>query len=230
MAAAGLSAEKRNRPPLLRDAERVNGCSIVNSEQNRGPAMNAVRCLLVSLLAVVAVFAATHADAATLYVGAVSCDITPDQPVFLSGQFNARVSRGVSCPMTANILALESRDGDKVLEQAIVISMDTVVIREPFLNGLQGGDDQGLARGRFQQSDHRGDAYPLCTLPDGWPVRVGRSERHAAVEIQCLCRGEDGGRRRRGVEESPAGEVLLRPRARGGCVQSPGGLRRTARP
>jgi hypothetical protein len=96
--------------------------------------MRAVRCSSLALLVVVAVYAATYASAATLHVGAASCDITPDEPVFLSGQFNARVSQGVSCPVTANILAVESRDGDKALEQAIVISMDTVVIREPFSN------------------------------------------------------------------------------------------------
>ena len=96
--------------------------------------MRAVRCSCLALLAVVAVDVATDVSAATLHVGAASCDITPDQPVFLSGQFNARVSRGVSCPVTANVLALESRNGDKALEQALVISMDTVVIREPFYN------------------------------------------------------------------------------------------------
>ena len=94
--------------------------------------MSAVRCSFLALLGFVAVHVATDASAATLYVGAASCDITPDQPVFLSGQFNARVSQGVSCPVTANIVALESRDGDKALEQAIVISMDTVVIYDPF--------------------------------------------------------------------------------------------------
>lgn len=88
--------------------------------------MNALRCVFLFCLLIAITFAATSAVAATLYVGAVSCDITPDQPVFLSGQFYARVSKGVSCPVTANILALESRDGDKVLEQAVVISMDTV--------------------------------------------------------------------------------------------------------
>ncbi len=94
--------------------------------------MSAVRCSFLFLLAVVAVYDAADTSAATLHAGAASCDITPDQPVFLSGQFNARVSRGVSCPVTANIVALESRDGEKTLEQAIVISMDTVVIYEPF--------------------------------------------------------------------------------------------------
>ncbi|MHB8903107.1 MAG: hypothetical protein ACYC6Y_30470, partial [Thermoguttaceae bacterium] len=94
--------------------------------------MNTLYRILLSCLLTAVVLAGTRAAAATLQVGAVSCDITPDKPVFLSGQFNARVSKGVSSPLSANIVALESRDGDKSLEQAIVISMDTVVIREPF--------------------------------------------------------------------------------------------------
>lgn len=113
--------------------------------------MNAVRCTFLAFLAVVAVCVTTHASAATLHVGAVSCDITPNQPVFLSGQFGARVSRGVSCPITANVLALESRDGDKVLEQAIVISMDTVVIQKPFFNVFKEAMGKALPQVAFDK-------------------------------------------------------------------------------
>ena len=113
--------------------------------------MRAVPCSSLASLAVVAVYAATYASAATLYVGVASCDITPDQPVFLSGQFNTRVSRGVSCPVTANILALESRDGDKALDQAMVISMDTVVIREPFFNVFKESMSKALPEFAFSK-------------------------------------------------------------------------------
>ena len=96
--------------------------------------MNTLHRILLLSVVLAGVLAGPRANAATLYVGAASCDITPDQPVFLSGQFYARVSQGVSSPVTANILALESRNGDKTVEQAIVISMDTAVIHEPFLD------------------------------------------------------------------------------------------------
>lgn len=99
--------------------------------------MKSLPYVFLCFLPLAAVFAGTHAGAATLHVGAATCDITPDQPVFLAGQFYTRVSRGVSCPVTANIVALESRDGDKTLEEAIVISMDTVVIREAFFDVLK---------------------------------------------------------------------------------------------
>ncbi|MHB8903108.1 MAG: hypothetical protein ACYC6Y_30475 [Thermoguttaceae bacterium] len=95
--------------------------------------MNALRCLFLSLVALLVAGAAAHADAPTLYVGAVNCDITPDMPSFLAGQFTPRVSTGVEYPLTANILALESREGEKSLESAIIISVDTAVVRASFL-------------------------------------------------------------------------------------------------
>ncbi|MGI6416711.1 MAG: hypothetical protein ACOX1P_13650 [Thermoguttaceae bacterium] len=94
--------------------------------------MSALRYLFFPL-AIAAAVAAAHAHAATLYVGAASCDITPDMPSFLAGQFSPRVSTGVEYPLTANILAIESREGDKALESAIMISVDTGVVRASFL-------------------------------------------------------------------------------------------------
>ena len=68
--------------------------------------------------------------AAELLVGAASTSITPEEPVALSGQFRTRVAKTVESPVTANVLALESRDGDKPLDLAIMVSCDLVVIRE----------------------------------------------------------------------------------------------------
>jgi len=95
--------------------------------------MNALRYVFRCLFAVVAVLPAAHANAATLYVGAASCDITPDMPSFLAGQFSPRVSQGVEYPLTANILVLESRDGDQPLDSAMIISVDTSVVRASIL-------------------------------------------------------------------------------------------------
>ncbi len=68
--------------------------------------------------------------AAELLVGAASTSITPEEPVALSGQFHTRVAKTVESPVTANVLVLESRDGDKSLDLAIMVSCDLVVIRE----------------------------------------------------------------------------------------------------
>jgi hypothetical protein len=96
-------------------------------------AMSVLRYIFLCLSGGVAILLAAHANAATLYVGAASCDITPDMPSFLAGQFSPRVSQGVEYPLTANILVLESRDGDKSLDSAMIISVDTSVVRASLL-------------------------------------------------------------------------------------------------
>lgn len=65
------------------------------------------------------------------YAGAVSVDILPPKPVHLSGQFSLRISKGADTPITANILALSSVKNGQTLP-VVLISMDTVVIREEF--------------------------------------------------------------------------------------------------
>ena len=96
------------------------------------------------LFVIVAVLSAAHAQAATLHVGAASCDITPDMPPFLAGQFSPRVSQGAEYPLTANVLALESRDGDKPLDSAIIISVDTGAVRASILLPIRAAVQQQL--------------------------------------------------------------------------------------
>jgi hypothetical protein len=91
-----------------------------------------------------ALFAPTGANAATLFVGAASCDITPDMPSFLHGQHYARVSTGVQYPVTANVLVLETREGNHSVESAIIISVDLCVVRESFLMPLRDAIRQQL--------------------------------------------------------------------------------------
>ena len=73
-------------------------------------------------------FCAAGADAAELYVGGATVSITPDKPVALWGQLHTRISLGVESPVLATALALESRDGDKVLDRAILVACDLVLI------------------------------------------------------------------------------------------------------
>ena len=68
----------------------------------------------------------TSAPAAELHVGAREVDITPDGPAALSGQFHLRVSRKPETPLKADILVLESREGDKAFDCAVMISCDVV--------------------------------------------------------------------------------------------------------
>ena len=75
--------------------------------------------------------------AAELWVGAASRDITPDQPVALDGQRHVRISKKPDTPISATALALESRDGEQVLDQAIIVSCDIVAIRQGILNKVR---------------------------------------------------------------------------------------------
>lgn len=54
-------------------------------------------------------------------IGWSSCDITPERPVLLSGQFHARISTGVRDPITATALAIGEPDCDR---QAVLVSCD----------------------------------------------------------------------------------------------------------
>jgi len=75
--------------------------------------------------------------ASEFLVGAASTDITPSQPVALDGQFGLRVSQKVDTPITANVIALESRDGDRSLDAAVMVSCDLVVISDTLLGNVR---------------------------------------------------------------------------------------------
>lgn len=83
-----------------------------------------VVCLFTSLLSF-----AVESVAGELLFGAASVDITPSQPVALAGQRHTRIASTVESPVTATVLAIEGRDGDRVLDQAIMVSCDLVAIR-----------------------------------------------------------------------------------------------------
>jgi hypothetical protein len=72
-----------------------------------------------------------------LYVGWASADITPQQPVALVGQMSKRISKSVLDPLTATVLALETRGEKGEPEQAIMVSCDVVYIRKPIQERLR---------------------------------------------------------------------------------------------
>lgn len=86
--------------------------------------------------------AAAPAQAAELWVGAATADITPDRPVPLTGNTTVRIGREIQSRLKAGVLALESRDGQRSLDQAILVACDLCVIRpgiqEGFRNHLAG--------------------------------------------------------------------------------------------
>lgn len=78
-----------------------------------------------------------------LWVGAATVNITPDKPVALQGQFHLRIAQAADNPITATALALETRNGDRVADQAIFISCD--------LSGIT-GDLQQRLRDRLRET------------------------------------------------------------------------------
>ncbi len=85
--------------------------------------------------------AAVPLEAAELWVGTATTTITPDRPVPLTGGTTVRIAREVLSPCTANVLALESREGQRTVDQAILVSCDLCVIRP----GIQQGFRKHLA-------------------------------------------------------------------------------------
>lgn len=83
--------------------------------------------------------AAPAADPAAwpMTCGWAMADITPPKPVALVGQFDKRISTGVRDPLTATVLALETRSEAGGREQAILVSCDLLFILREVEQRLQ---------------------------------------------------------------------------------------------
>ena len=71
---------------------------------------------------------AVNLNAGELHIGTATTDITPTLPVALVGQFYLRIADTIDTPLTANVVALESRDENNSLDMAIMVSCDVVYI------------------------------------------------------------------------------------------------------
>ena len=63
-----------------------------------------------------------------VFVGVSETSITPDRPVALEGAFALRISTEVETPIVATVIFLETRSGQEVLEQSVMVSADLVHI------------------------------------------------------------------------------------------------------
>ena len=72
-----------------------------------------------------------------LYAGWSTKSITPDQPVALNGQAATRISREIKDPITCTALAIETRDGNKSIETAILVSVDVIGIPDILLDKVK---------------------------------------------------------------------------------------------
>ena len=76
-----------------------------------------------------------------VYVGWCKTDITPDKKVLICGQFGPRISDEVVSPVTATVLALETKDSENgSIDQVIFVSCDLALIffKEKLLDKLAG--------------------------------------------------------------------------------------------
>jgi hypothetical protein len=94
-------------------------------------------CSVLSLASLLMASADVDCRGAELHAGGATVSITPDRPVALAGQMHTRIARDVESPVMATALALESRDSDKVLDQAVLISCDLVAIDEAILEKVR---------------------------------------------------------------------------------------------
>jgi hypothetical protein len=72
-----------------------------------------------------------------LYVGWASADITPKKPVALIGQLHKRIAQSTLDPLTATVLAIETRGEEEYKEQAIMVSCDVLYVRKPIQEHLR---------------------------------------------------------------------------------------------
>ena len=76
---------------------------------------------------------ASNMYATELHIGTATTDITPSLPVAVTGQFNLRIAKEAETPLTANVVALESREGNRTLDAAIMVSCDLIGIPNSYL-------------------------------------------------------------------------------------------------
>ncbi len=72
-----------------------------------------------------------------LKIGWAIEDITPDEPVSLSGQYYERISEYVQSPLKATALAIESADEKGNKEQALMVSFDLVGVSKKLQDTLR---------------------------------------------------------------------------------------------
>jgi len=89
--------------------------------------------LIAAVFHVVVTSLLTGASAAELLVGTATVDITPKDPVALAGQFGLRIARTIEAPLTANVIALASRENGQSRDAAVMVSCDLLFIRPEML-------------------------------------------------------------------------------------------------
>lgn len=77
------------------------------------------------------------ANSQTLYIGTASTDITPPLPVALLGQFHMRIAHTVISPLIVNVVALESRENNQLIETTVFAACDLTVIPPSLIKSVR---------------------------------------------------------------------------------------------
>jgi hypothetical protein len=83
----------------------------------------------------------------TLYVGWASADIIPSKPVALVGQLTKRISQSVLDPLTAKVLAIETRADNLMVERRSLSWLQEIARR------IANAVDDGLVLCKKRDSD-----------------------------------------------------------------------------
>ena len=90
------------------------------------------RCIkalkIVVLLVVTTIGLALNLSATDLHIGTATADITPALPVALQGQGQLRIAKTLETTLAASVIALESREGTRSLDAAIMVSCDVTYL------------------------------------------------------------------------------------------------------
>jgi len=114
----------------------------------------------------------TATSAGELLVGTATANITPTDPVAVSGQFHLRIARKVEAPITANVIAIESRRDNARFDLAIMVSCDLLYIPTEVLELVRKAVSERLpdlgTEKLFLNGTHTHTAPVL--LPDKYPI------------------------------------------------------------
>ncbi len=137
--------------------------------------------LIAVALFIVTILPTTRAIADELLLGTGVADITPTEPVAVSGQFHLRIARKIETPITANIIALESRSENARDDMAIMVSCDLLYIPTEVLELVRQAVGERLpdvdTSKLFLNGTHTHTAPTL--LPDKYPI-----PKEGVVQVQ----------------------------------------------
>jgi hypothetical protein len=80
------------------------------------------------LLFIASSVVALNLQASELFIGTATADISPALPVALQGQGYLRIAKTAETPLAASVLVMESREGNRALDAAIMVSCDVTYL------------------------------------------------------------------------------------------------------